>query len=460
MSGNQEAGTPVPSTGTDHTGQSAPPGGWGPPPQPQTMRPGPPPPPPGPSAAGPSGAGLPPMPPYPPSAAPSGFGWPPPPPPRRHGRRGYLVLLAAVLVAGAAGIGVDRALWHSPATTSASPAGAAPPYAPAAGGSGSSSGVAGDVAARVDPSLVDINVTLGYQGGQAAGTGIVLTSTGEVLTNNHVIDGASSVTATDVGNGRTYTATVVGYDRTGDLAVLQLKDASGLATAKLGDSSKVAVGTAVTAIGNAGGTDQTPSAAAGNVTALNQSVTASDQESGTDEQLTGMIQVDANVQPGDSGGALVDSSGAVIGINTAGATAGDAQQQSPPQAFAIPIGTALPVVHQITSGMAGTNVHLGPTAFLGVEVATGPSSAQGTGTGAGSGGVLIAGVIAGSPAAQSALTAGDEITSVDGQPVNSPDALTNLMTSQVPGHQVTVQWTDANGAQASATLTLASGPAG
>ncbi|WP_280664413.1 MULTISPECIES: S1C family serine protease [unclassified Kitasatospora] len=385
------------------------------------------------------------MPPYPPGPVPYGYGYPPPP--RRRGGRVYLALLAAVLVAAAAGVGIDRA-WRS--------SGEAAPFTSTS--TSTAGGSAGDVAAKVDPSLVDINVTLGYQGGQAAGTGIVLTTTGEVLTNNHVIDGASSVTATDVGNGRTYTATVVGYDRTGDLAVLQLKDASALATANLGNSSKVALGTAVTAIGNAGGTDQTPSAAQGNVTGLDQSIAASDQGSGTTEQLTGMIQVDADVQPGDSGGALVDSTGAVIGIDTAGATTNDPQQQSAAQAFAIPINTALPVAKQIEAGKASTDVHVGPTAFIGVEVATGSPSIPGAGTG--TGGVSIAGVIAGSPAAQAGLTEGDEITAVNGQAVNGPDALTTLMTGQKPGHTVTVQWIDTGGTQQSATITLVTGPAG
>ncbi|GAB2729564.1 trypsin-like peptidase domain-containing protein [Kitasatospora kifunensis] len=431
----------MPSGGTDSTGHYGPPTGWGPPPQPGTAIPGPPPP-------QPSGSAAPPMPSYPPGPVPPGYGYSPPP--RRHGRRASLALLAAVLVAAAAGIGIDHAFWQSSPAPST---GQAAPYVPTSTDGGGVSGVA----AKVDPTLVDINTTLGYQGGEAAGTGIVLTASGEVLTNNHVIDGASSVTATDVGNGRTYTATVVGYDRTGDLAVLQLKDASGLATAKLGNSSKVAVGAAVTAIGNAGGTDQTPSAAPGNVTALDQSITASDEESGTAEQLAGLIQVDANVQPGDSGGALVDSSGAVIGIDTAGTATPAPQQQSSSQGFAIPIDTALPLAKQIVAGKAGPDVHLGPTAFIGVEVATG--SGSGSGATGGGGGVLIAGVIAGSPAAQAGLAQGDEITAVNGQAVSSPDALTTLMVNQVPGHQVAVQWIDAGGTQQSTTLTLASGPA-
>ena len=137
------------------------------------------------------------------------------------------------------------------------------------------------IAARVDPALVDINVTLGYQSGQAAATGIVLNSSGLVLTNNHVVDGATAISATDVGNGRTYTATVLGYDRSHDIALIQLNGASGLTAAQLGDSSKVTVGQTVVAMGNAGGTGGTPSAAGGSMVALDQQITAGDEGAAT-----------------------------------------------------------------------------------------------------------------------------------------------------------------------------------
>lgn len=177
------------------------------------------------------------------------------------------------------------------------------------------------VAAKVAPGLVNINTELSYQGARAAGTGMVLTSDGEVLTNHHVIEGATKITATDVGNGKTYEATVVGYDESHDIAVLKLKNASGLQTVKTGDSDKVAVGDQVVGVGNAGGDGGQPSYAAGKVTGLNQSITASDA-SGTDpEHLTGMIETDANIQSGDSGGPLVNAAGEVIGVDTAASAA-------------------------------------------------------------------------------------------------------------------------------------------
>src|SRR5882757_5368163 len=168
--------------------------------------------------------------------------------------------------------------------------------------------------------VVDINTVLSYQGAEAAGTGMVLTSSGDVLTNNHVVEGATSIKVTIVSTGATYTAKVVGTDPTDDVAVIQLQNASGLQTAKIGDSSDVKAGDAVTAVGNAGGTGGTPSAAKGSVTATGQTLTASDENGSNVETLTGMIEINANVVAGDSGGPLYDADGNVIGMDTAAST--------------------------------------------------------------------------------------------------------------------------------------------
>ncbi len=152
---------------------------------------------------------------------------------------------------------------------------------------------------------------------------MVLTSTGEILTNNHVVDGATSISVQVVTTGKTYTATVVGTDPTKDIAVLQLQNASGLQSANIGDAGAVSaatVGTAVTGVGNAGGTGGVPSAASGKVVALNQSLTATDENGQNPEQLTGMIETNAPIQAGDSGGPLYDSANRVIGIDTAAST--------------------------------------------------------------------------------------------------------------------------------------------
>src|SRR5215470_6736735 len=257
------------------------------------------------------------------------------------------------------------------------------------------------IAAKVNPGLVDVVSTLGYQGAKAAGTGMVLTPNGEVLTNNHVIDGATSVKAVDVGNGRTYTAKVVGYDKSHDVAVLQLQGASGLQTVSL-SSASLRTGQKVTALGNAGGKGGTPSVVTGRITGLNQSITASDESAGAAERLTGMIGHNADIQPGDSGGPLVNTYGEVIGMNTAGSSSSSpgagfqpqsgGSQATTTQAFAVPISRASSVASQIEAGTPSATVHIGRTAFLGVQTSpTGTGASGGSfpgfpGSGGGSGG--------------------------------------------------------------------------
>ena len=327
-------------------------------------------------------------------------------------------------------------------------------------GSGAPSNVSA-IAAAASPGLVDINSTLSYEGASGAGTGIVLTSTGEILTNNHVIDGATSISVTDVGNGKTYKATVVGYDKSHDIAVLQLQGASGLKTAKIGDSSKATVGESVVAIGNAGGTGGTPSAAGGSIIALNQQITASDELGGASEQLTGLIEVNADVQPGDSGGSLVNSAGQVIGIDTAASGAnGDpfalyASGSAGNQGFAIPINGALTIAHEIVAGKASATVHIGGTAFLGVELASSDSFSGGSTVS----GAQIAGVINGGTAAKAGLADGDVITSLGGHAVDSATTLSTLMAGYHPGTRVELGWTDGNGQSHTANVVLGSGPA-
>ncbi|HET9077433.1 MAG TPA: trypsin-like peptidase domain-containing protein [Acidimicrobiales bacterium] len=389
-----------------------------------------------------------------------GYGWAPPRPRRSlpHAVTA-LLLVVAVLV----GLGIGHGVWrsvHNSVGSGASGGGnnfGVNPFGLGNGnggsnGSGSNPGGAlSGAAATVSNELVDINTSLSYQNGEAAGTGIVLTSDGVILTNNHVISGATTVKATDIGNGRTYTADVIGYDRIHDVAVIKLQNASGLKTADIGDSSKVSVGDAVVGLGNAGGVGGTPSTAAGQVLALNQSITAQDTSNGTSEKLTGLIETDANIQPGDSGGALIDRSGKVIGMDTAASTGFSFQTQGN-QGFAIPINSAMGIANQIRAGKASNTVHIGATAFLGVEVDTSQQAAN-------TQGAVISGAIPNGPAAAAGIARGDVITSLGGSPVDSANALTNLISRYHPGDKVPVQWTDPNGGTHTATLTLAHGPA-
>jgi S1-C subfamily serine protease len=411
-------------------------------------------------------------------------------------RNAVLAGCAAVAIL-AAGVGIGDAAWNNNSTPTSSSAptfnqtpnrsGGSPfnnggPFGGFGNSGNSGSGNSGSnnsgpsdanaIAAKVDPGLVDINTTLGYQQEQAAGTGIVLTSNGVVLTNNHVINGATSISATDVGNQKTYTASVVGYDRTHDIAVLQLHNASGLQTATTVNSSNVSVGQDVVGVGNAGGTGGTPSAAGGTVTALNQTITASDEGDGTSEQLAGLIETNANIQPGDSGGALVNTDGHVVGVDTAASAGFSFQtngQSGGNQGYAIPINTALSIAHQIESGNGSSTVHIGPTAFLGVEISPNGSSNNGGGgfggfggnsgnTGSSTSGAAVAGVVTNGPAQEAGLAQGDVITALGGKTISSANDLTAAMLTHHPGDKVSISWTDASGQTHTATVQLSSGP--
>jgi S1-C subfamily serine protease len=384
---------------------------------------------------------------------------PPPPAPVHRARRLRTGALAgtAAAVALAAGLGLGHVAWSTGSTSVA----ASGSSGSTSGGSSSPSSKSGtsdvsSIAAKVDPGLVDIDTSLGYDDEEAAGTGIVLTSNGEILTNNHVIDGATTISVTDVGNGKTYSASVVGYDSTKDVAVLQLHDASGLQTATL-DTSTAAVGETVVGIGNAGGTGGTPSAAGGTVTALNKAITASDEGDGTSEQLTGLIETNADIQAGDSGGSLVNSAGEVIGMDTAassGFSFQSAGESSGFQGYAIPISEAITLAKAIEASDSSSTVHIGTTAFLGVEIdAVGDGYGNTSSTGA-----TVAEVITDSPAQEAGLASGDVITSVNGDAVASAQTLSSLLAPYKPGDKVAIGWTDASGVTHSATVSLSSGP--
>ncbi|SDP30177.1 serine protease, S1-C subfamily, contains C-terminal PDZ domain [Pedococcus dokdonensis] len=318
------------------------------------------------------------------------------------------------------------------------------------GGSGGSTGSTGsgsttEATARQLVGVVDIVSTVNYGQGEAAGTGMVLRSDGEVLTNNHVIEGATSIEVTVLSTGRTYSATVVGTSPTNDVAVLQLSGATGLATVDLGDSSSLQVGDAVTGVGNAGNEEGT-SAATGQVTALDQDITASDG-SGTDsEDLSGLIMTDAAIEAGDSGGPLYDADGQVVGIDTAAQTSRTGETVA---GYAIPIDTALAVAQKIRSGVDDATIHQGVPAFLGIQ----------TGQVAVTGGVPVVGIVDGSAAEAAGITSGSAITRVGGTPVSTSSGLTDALTAHDPGDRVAVTWVDAYGTAHSATVTLGSGPA-
>ena len=356
--------------------------------------------------------------------------------------------IAAVVVAFAGGAGAAAWAVGVPGTS--------------VGGALTNNGMSTAAIVRMtDPAVVDVVSTLGGQGAEAAGTGIVLSSNGLVLTNNHVIDGATSIRVTDIGNGHTYTASVQGYDPTHDIAVIKLNGASGLKTATIGNSSSVGVGQKVVAVGNAGGRGGLPSVATGQVTGLGSSITAVDQGSGSSERLTGMIRTNADIQPGDSGGPLLNTSGQVIGMDTAagpGMTETSSGSQQSEQAFSIPISRAISTAQRITSGEASSTLHIGATGFIGVEV-SGANTGQGLPGGSVSTGAAVEGVVQGGPAAAAGIQAGDTIVSLNGKAVTSSTSLRNHLVIYHPGDHVTVHWLTPDGQGQSAQITLATGPA-
>jgi len=416
----------------------------------------------------------------------------PPSPARRRSidtlRQPFVGALLVVVIAAFGGAALAHLLWpSSPSSSSSSPFFGFTPNAGSgsggsgtsnlfpSSGSGSSSGAAAlpaadaSVTRKIDPGLVDIDTILGGQGGAAAGTGMVVTSDGEVITNNHVINGATSITAYDVGNGRTYKARVVGYDRTQDVAVIQLENASGLDTVPLGDSSTVRVGATVVTIGNAGGVGGTPSAATGSVDALNRSITAGDSyEAGNTEQLKDVIQINGSLEPGDSGGPLT-SGGKVVGMDTAASSNFSFQSSTAGEGFAIPINEVVAISRQILSGQGTSIIHIGPTALIGVYISnTSQCTNESTGLsggGSGAAGALVCGVVSSTPAAGTGLASSgttngyDTITALAGKPVTSAQSLLSLMDTHHPGDRVVVTWVDPSGASHNASLTLTTGPA-
>src|SRR5580704_15829190 len=276
-------------------------------------------------------------------------------PPARPSVRGLLIYLMVAVLAATAGVGTTLAVQHASATRpGATPTPREVADRPAAM---NDDAVYGDV----EPGIVDVTANLQYLQETAEGTGFVIdAAAGLVLTNNHVIDGATSVTVTPVTSGQSYRARIVGYDRTDDLALLQLPAVTGLKAVTIGDSRHVTVGTPVLAIGNEAGQGGSPTVAPGVISSLDRTIVASDQNSGLTETLHGVLQTNADIRPGDSGGPLADAAGRVIAIDTA---AGGNTVYS---GYAIPINQAIPIARRIAAGEPGARIQIGLPASPGV----------------------------------------------------------------------------------------------
>ena len=372
---------------------------------------------------------------------------------RNDARRGLAAAVVAAIVlatGGGVGIGWNLARFITAHTAAHAAIQTVPPAANNASSNPS------DVAAKVSPAVVDINSTIQTPSAteQAAGSGLILDSSGDILTNNHVVAGSISLRVTVQGRG-TYTASVLGVDPTDDLAVVHI-DASGLPTVKLADSSKVKVGDTVLAIGNALGLGGTPRVTQGYVTDLDQTITASEGGSNS-ETLHGMIQSDAEISPGDSGGALVNTGAQVIGIITAG-EATSFRTTTSTVAYAIPSSTAAQIANQILAGQSGGGVILGQVGHLGVGVETlDPETAAQLGLSITSG-ALVRTVENDSPAANAGIQPGAVITAINSTTVDSSDALGSALWQFKPGDQVSVTW-NYQGSNHTANVTLTTGPA-
>ncbi|HZD81180.1 MAG TPA: trypsin-like peptidase domain-containing protein [Actinomycetota bacterium] len=292
-----------------------------------------------------------------------------------------------------------------------------------------------------------------------AGTGMILTSDGEILTNNHVIRQAASIRVSIPGRSQTYTASVVGAAPSADVALIKIDNVSGLPTVTMADPSTVNIGDRVTALGNALGRGGSPTVTKGVITGMDRSITARDPIS-SPERLSGLIQTDAKIVPGDSGGPLVDTSGHVVGMITAGsATQGGG---SATVGFAIPTSTAIQLVNKMRAGEASSTILLGERGYLGVAVPPADSTqAIGIRQRLGSGrdtGAPVVGIQPQGPADQAGMTAPALITSIDGRSIGSADALGPAIHAHKPGDKIQVTWVDQSGTH-TATVTLIPGPA-
>ena len=379
---------------------------------------------------------LPPVPPSPPAGSGGGGG-------SSRGRSLIVVGVVAAVVGAAAGAGVAEAVSGGNGQTiteSFSPNSSVVNEKPA--------DIQG-ILARVLPSVVTIaaystaqpngGLFAPFGGGGSApqtesqGTGMIITPGGEVVTNNHVISGASRITVSLNGSTKALTATVVGADPTDDVALLQIQGASNLPTVKFGNSDKVKVGDGVVAIGNALGLQGGPTVTAGIISAEGRGLTAQDPSTGAQITLTNMLQTDAAINPGNSGGPLADSSGAIIGMNSDEATnAGATTAQN--IGFAIPANKITSLLPLLRKG--GT---VSPArAYLGVEGGDVNSQLQAEYNLTPNQGAFVERVLSGTPAQAAGLQAGDVIVSINGASVTSWDDLTIDLRGHKPGDKISI----------------------
>jgi putative serine protease PepD len=366
-------------------------------------------------------------------------------PPQKRSRAGVLTAGALAVAVVSAGIGGGVAVALQPEHRSASTTVAAAPSSisnqPAAN---AVPGSVEQVAAKVVPSVVKLVTAMGRQSEE--GSGVILSSDGLILTNNHVVAGAAkgnpggaAATTVTFSDGRTAPFTVVGTDPSTDVAVVRVSGVSGLTPITIGSSANLHVGQDVVAIGSPLGLEGTVTT--GIVSALNRPVSTAG-DTGDQNTVLDAIQTDAAINPGNSGGALVNMNGELIGINSAIATlggeSGNAQAGSIGLGFAIPIDQAKRIADELISN--GTATH----ASLGVQVSNDATI----------NGAKIMEVTPGGAAANAGLPSGAVVTKLDDRVINSADALVAAVRSKAPGDTVTLAFTDAAGGSKTVDVAL------
>ncbi len=369
-------------------------------------------------------------------------------PPTERPRRGAFaatVVAASLLVGGGAGV-AGAALWdaNQDSPSSASTARTTTPVIDQ-GDTAPAEGSVEQVAAAVLPSVVKIDVA--SQQGAGSGSGIILSSDGQILTNDHVVEGAGNGGSIRVSfdDGSHADARILGTDPLTDTAVIQAEGVSGLTAATIGQSANLDVGQQVVAIGSPFGLESTVTS--GIVSALNRPVSVGADNQGNSTTYPA-IQTDAAINPGNSGGPLVDTTGAVVGINssirTAPSAGTGAASGSIGLGFAIPIDEVMPIVDQMINGETPTHARIG--------IGVGPLSGDNADL---VDGAQVSQVNAGSPAEQAGIRTGDVITKVDDTLITGPDSLVATVRSYRPGDEVEVTWMR-NGQSQTATVTLES----
>ncbi len=343
------------------------------------------------------------------------------------------------MIAAMAGVGIWLGVRDKNSNTTQATAGA---------GGGSCPAVT--VADNVLPTIVTISVQSGTTGG--TGSGEIIRKDGYILTNNHVIAAAATRGTIQVlyTSGESVPATLVGRDPRSDLAVIKVTSTTDLPVIAIGNSSTLVVGQPVVALGAPLGLSG--SVTSGIVSALGRDIPVPSDD-GQTAVLAGAIQTDASINPGNSGGALVDCAGSLIGVNSAIATvpneSGQAGGGSVGIGFAIPVDRAIPIADEIIA--TGTVSY----PYVGVSVTPVPESvAKRFGV---TDGVYVQSVVAGGPAAQAGLQAGDVITEINGQSITSSDTIVDITFNKKPGDVVTVNYLR-NGQPGTASITLGSQP--